>query len=153
MVGRDRFRHDLYARLTGLTVRLPPLAERKADLGLLVAALLPRITSAPITISPRAARALHRHDWPLNVRELERCLRAAALLAEDGRIDLPHLPAALRAGAPAARAEDDDARRRRTLETLLREHDGNISAVARALGTSRVQVHRWLKRYGLEKGG
>jgi transcriptional regulator of acetoin/glycerol metabolism len=93
-----------------------------------------------------------RHAWPFNVRELERVIEGAVLLAQGAeKIGLVHVEAALaeshRAGrAVAPRAVAGDALRER-LEALWVEHRGNVSAVARALGKSRAQIHRWRKRW------
>jgi DNA-binding NtrC family response regulator len=143
-VAAGRFRADLFARLSGVTLRIPPLCERREDLGLLLGRLLPRV-GARSALSGAAARALWLHDWPLNVRELERVLAAATALAGGGPIELAHLPEPLR--ARAATSADD--RLKGELTALLREHHGNVSAVARAVGKARTQVNRWLKRFAL----
>ena len=157
-VERGTFRRDLYARLAGYTCHVPPLRERKVDLGVLVAALLAsgKVGGAPgIRLHRDAARALVRHDWPMNIRELEQCLRAACALVEDGVITVEDLPAAL-ASAPAlaAREEPSDGAENEALrrELILRlvEHRGNVSEVARAMGKARQQVQRWLRRFQLE---
>ncbi len=167
MSSRGEFRHDLLARLSGLTVEVPPLRERREDLGLLVAALLKRLLgegAASVAFGLPAARALLLHPWPLNVRELEKALGVAAALAENGRIELAHLPASIRAppsppqgaaavGAPPRPLSPGDAVRRDEIVELLRAHQGNVTAVARAMGKARVQVQRWLKRFGLDPGG
>ncbi|HUS65431.1 MAG TPA: sigma 54-interacting transcriptional regulator [Kofleriaceae bacterium] len=160
LVARDVFRRDLYARLAGYAVRLPPLRQRREDLGLLVAALLPRVApGGDVRIGSAAARRLLRYDWPLNVRELEACLGVAAALARGAPIKLEHLPEALRSGPDDARPARDveeaafsaeDEGRRDELVELLRQHDGNVSAVARALGKARAQIHRWLRRYRID---
>jgi len=158
LVEAGAFRADLYARLAGFQLRLPPVRERTEDLGLLVGALLQRLAPARadrIRFSGEAARALLLHDWPLNVRELEQCLAAAIALAGDRAIGLEHLPEPVRAGANAAGAAapgptDEDRRRKDQIVALLREHGGNISAVARATGKARLQIQRWIKRYGLD---
>jgi transcriptional regulator with AAA-type ATPase domain len=162
MIGRDRFRRDLYARIAGFTIRLPGLRRRRDDLGLLVAALLARTVPADaageIKLHVDALRALLAHDWPLNVRELEACLGIAAALAGHGLIRHEHLPESVRGGEddeptsepPQMPLSEEDARRRDEIIALLREHHGNISAVARASGKARVQIHRWLKRYRLD---
>jgi transcriptional regulator with AAA-type ATPase domain len=144
-IARGRFRTDLHARLAGLTARLIPLRERRADLGLLIHALLHRLApaSSAVRIAAPAARALFEYDWPHNVRELEMCLRTAGALAGWGKIALRHLPEPI----AAARAADPQ---RHELSALLEAHRGNLAAVARALGTSRTQVHRLLKRCTLE---
>jgi DNA-binding NtrC family response regulator len=153
LVARGRFRADLLARVSGFRIDLPPLRERREDLGLIVAHLLERITGEPdaagTTFTEAAARALFRHDWPHNVRELEKVLAAAVVLAGRHPIDLAHLGPAL-ASTPAAAtpAEEDEALRARLVE-LLTQHEGNISAVARAMGKARMQIHRWMRRFGI----
>ena len=162
MVRAGDFREDFYARISGLSIRLPPLAERREDLGLLIRSLLGRVAPGGgerLELTTRAARALLRHGFPQNVRELEKALGSAAVLC-DGTIDLDHLPEALRSdrGPPASVAADasgsplgrEDRRVREELVGLLAEHHGNVSAVARAMGKGRMQVHRWLKRFGLD---
>jgi DNA-binding NtrC family response regulator len=154
LVRQELFRHDLYARLAGFSVRLAPLRERREDLGLLIAALLARSPFGHAAqLSANAARALVGYDWPLNVRELESCLLVASTLASGGAIRRRHLPEALRepaAGADDAAPRDDDPQRKTELMALLREHQGNITAIARATGWNRVQIHRWLKRFELD---
>ncbi|AKI99385.1 FHA domain-containing protein [Archangium gephyra] len=158
MVREGTFRSDLLARLSGLRLWIPPLRERREDVGLLVAELLRRLVPAGArgpSFTPAAARALFRYDWPRNVRELEHALALAVALSPE-RIDLEHLPAELQVKPPprapeAAPAEPpSDSRERDELLALLREHQGNVSQIAQALGTSRAQVHRLFKRHGLE---
>ncbi|MCC6525910.1 MAG: sigma 54-interacting transcriptional regulator, partial [Polyangiaceae bacterium] len=94
--AEERFRADLHARLAGFTLSLPPLRARAEDLGLLVAELLGRAGApSPVRLEHEAARALLRHAWPLNVRELDRALAAALALAGGEPIGLEHLPAEL----------------------------------------------------------
>jgi transcriptional regulator with GAF, ATPase, and Fis domain len=156
-VADGRFRRDLLARLSGLVVELPPLAERREDLAMLIAALLEAGDLGNLALTPAAARALFIHDWPDNVRELGMALATAGALAGRGPIDLAHLPRPLRAPAPgsaeAPEAEplsDDERAQREQLEALLAEHGGNISAVARAAGKARWQIHRWMRRFGID---
>ena len=152
-VEAGRFRVDLYARLAGLRVTLPPLRERLEDLGALVAASLARVRasgtarSQELGLSSAAAWALCRYRWPLNIRELDQAIAAAAAVTQGDRIDLHQLPEQVAGRAPAAAVE---AARRDELLALLRDHRGNLAAVARALGTSRAQVHRLLRRYELD---
>jgi len=159
MVAAGTFRQDLYARLLGVAVTLPPLRERRGDLGLLIARLLRRTPGgAEARFIPAAAYALLAHDWPLNVRELEHTLTAAVARAAGDPIDLCHLPgplatptasvvAAVAAISPAA---DDDPALRATLVAGLERHRGNVAALARELGKHREQVHRWLRRLGVD---
>jgi transcriptional regulator with GAF, ATPase, and Fis domain len=174
LVAREEFRADLFARISGLKVTLPPLRERREDLGLLIATLLQRVGATDrTTFDVQAARALYRYPWPLNIRELEKALEAAVVLAGDLAIECEHLPpaivSALVPGAdgvdsdpPGALASGDDdvdddrplspedLRRRDELARLLREHKGNVSAIARVMGKARMQIQRWIKRYKLD---
>ncbi|WP_437995109.1 sigma 54-interacting transcriptional regulator [Sorangium sp. So ce185] len=168
MVERGDFRGDLFARLSGFVLELPPLRKRREDLGLLIAALLRRAApdrAGEISLSCEAARVLLLREWRLNVRELEKCLATAIVLAGSGRVELGHLPPPVvvsrsslppevsRPEAPPSerpRPAPEDGARREALIRLLREHRGNISAVARAMGKGRTQIHRWIARYGIE---
>ncbi len=165
LVAAGTFRQDLYARLLGVTITLPPLRDRRGDLGLLIPRLLARIPGATgVRFTPAAAYALLEHDWPLNVRELERLLIAAVARATASVIDVGDLPDAL-AAAPAAGAmsgpapidaaggDDDDPAERARLIAALERHGGNVAAVARELGKHREQVHRWLRRLGIDATG
>ncbi len=103
LVEMGLFRRDLYARMFGLELQLPALRERREDLGILLAALLARMPGGDaVTFTPGAVRALLRHDWPLNIRELEKCLPAAVALAAGAPVDVEHLPMTIRRprGAP-----------------------------------------------------
>lgn len=148
----ERFRADLLARLSGFTVRLPSLRERLEDLGILIAALLARHADPSATISVDAMRVLLRHNWPLNVRELEHCLRAALALSPS-RIEIEHLPSSIREPGTIhqpprthRRLTSEQLARREELCALLTQHGRNISAVARHLKKDRVQIRRWMKQ-------
>jgi DNA-binding NtrC family response regulator len=151
LVSSDEFRPDLAARLRGHVLQMPALRERREDLGVICTELLARISDQPIGIDRAAARVLFAHDWPENVRELEHALRYAIAKAttEITTDDLPasvRRPAADRTPNPSPRPEDQRAR----IVALLAEHDGNLSAVARALHTSRTQLRRLIERYGID---
>ena len=143
-------------RLCGFTVNLSPLRERREDFGLLLSRLLRRIDAGKLTFTPEAGRAMLRHSWPGNIRELEKCLSRASILAQDGVVELEHLPPSVTA-APAApvrpseaQLSADDRARREQIVSLLREHGGNVTSVAKAMGKARTQVQRWLRRYDLD---
>ena len=98
LAAEQRFRSDLLARLSGLTLELPSVRERREDLGLLVRALVRRKHARSmdeVAFTCEAARALFLHGWPRNVRELEKALEAALVLAGRERIGPHHLPAAV----------------------------------------------------------
>ncbi|MBK9036092.1 MAG: sigma 54-interacting transcriptional regulator [Myxococcales bacterium] len=94
-----RFREDLYYRLSGATVALPPLRERPRELPLLVRELLAaacaRLGREPVEVTPAAMQVLARHRWPGNIRELKNALDYAAAACDGDAIDLWHLPPAL----------------------------------------------------------
>jgi DNA-binding NtrC family response regulator len=152
MVEAGEFRADLYARLAGYRLTLWPLRARREDTGLLVGTLLARLGVADLKLHPRAARALLTYRYPGNVRELERALEAAAALSQGGQVQAEHLPEPLQRSleAPGAEREAEEEARREELVALLREHGGNVTAVAKAMGKARMQVQRWLKRYALD---
>ena len=161
LVEEGTFRGDLFARLTGLEVELPPLCDRRADLGLLIPTLLRRAGApADVRFSREAARALFRWRWPHNVRELEKALALAVALSGAGRIELTHLPEVVRtapeprpdplAGHAVRPLSEADVTRRTELIELLRAHHGNVSAVARQMGVARMQIQRWCRRFHLD---
>ena len=161
-VKDERFRQDLFARISGLEVHLPALRERREDLGLLIRALIERHRGLDdVRLTRRAMRALLAYDWPANVRELEKALSLAMALAQDEPIGFEHLPDDVRAGpsAPdtatgsspvAVELNDEERARRDELLALLTEHKGNVTAVARQMGKARMQIHRWMKRFGID---
>ncbi len=147
LVAHGDFRSDLYARLAGFTFRLPPLRDRRQDLGVLVAALVGKRARA---LRPDAGRALLRYDWPLNVRELRQALEAAIAMAEGEAIGVAHLPDDIAGSASASPLGADPVQEK--LVASLTQHRGNVSQVARELGTARMQVQRWMRRFGIDPG-
>jgi sigma-54 dependent transcriptional regulator, acetoin dehydrogenase operon transcriptional activator AcoR len=167
LVKTEAFRGDLLARLKEVNVRVPTLRERIEDVLPLLAHFLEQEGSSARATFPFLL-ALAHYDWPYNVRELESAIKVALALTDGDVLELRHLPhqvqvvldahgtqvddgsgthpAVLRSDRPS-RLETPD---RQSLEALLREHAGNISAIARVFGKQRMQIHRWLKRYGLD---
>jgi DNA-binding NtrC family response regulator len=152
-IAAGEFRQDLFARLAGHQVSLPPLRRRRVDLGLLISRLLSRTGSTAARLSRDAGRALFEHAWPLNVRELDHALRRAVALAGADPIEPAHLglhaapPPDPTAPAPAPNAPPRD---RAALVALFAGHGGNVAAVARALGTSPSHVRRLVARHKLD---
>jgi transcriptional regulator with GAF, ATPase, and Fis domain len=161
-----RFREDLYARLNEYEVRLPPLHERKEDIYALTRAFMLRQGAADHVASVPFWFALLHHDWPYNVRELEAAIKRAIALAPGPRLELELLPDTVREavsdyGQPSAGDQPlptlEDAGEPSSslpaeseLRELLDRHRGNVAAVGRELGKARMQIHRWMKRYGIE---
>jgi DNA-binding NtrC family response regulator len=100
-VQAGRFREDLFYRLNVVHIELPPLRERREDIGLLASYFLERMRTrggrADLEFSPEAQSLLERHDWPGNVRELENAIEHAVALTEGKRILPSDLPASLSA--------------------------------------------------------
>jgi len=150
-VDEKRFRLDLYYRLAGIDVDLPPLRERLEDLPGLVAFLLKRLAGArrACRLDPAALAILQAYDFPGNVRELRNLLQRAVLTSRDGliRADDLHLPSGtaprLSSNQPLADLE------RNHISALLAEHNGHRNRVATALGITERTLYRKLKRYGL----
>jgi transcriptional regulator with PAS, ATPase and Fis domain len=165
LVAAGKFREDLYARLLGVTIGLPPLRQRHADLGILIPTLLRRLPRPDrIRFTPAAAARLFEYHWPRNVRELERTLAVMVALAGTQPIGVEHVPDEVRARTPespparievetpsALSAEEQDLKDR--LQTLLDEHDHNLAEVARKLGKDRTQIYRWVRRFGIHRDG
>ncbi len=161
MVESGQFRRDLFARLTGYRILLPSLRDRIADLGMLIGLVLRDVLpggEAHPGLETETARFLFAYDWPLNVRELEQSLRAAAVLAGGEALRPEHLPEMVRHG-PAQEPDEEegppslgpeDEEKRAQLVEAMRAHRGNISAVARALNKDRKQIQRWVKRFRLD---
>jgi DNA-binding NtrC family response regulator len=141
-VREGSFRADLYYRLQVLTLSLPALRDRPAELAKLTAAFLPR----GARLSAAAARAIERYPWPGNVRELKNTLWRAALLADGAPIEprhlsLPRLSAQTPAG-PVSLAEAE----RHAIDAALRATEGNKVHAAQLLGIARSTLIEKLKR-------
>jgi two-component system, NtrC family, response regulator AtoC len=131
------FREDLYYRLNGVTLRLPPLRERKDDIALLARHFLDRFAPEK-KLSARALQMLQQYTWPGNVRELLMLIQRACVLTASDTIDAEELPldvrdqnwksAAVRTGLTLAEMEKE------YIETVLQENEGHRGKTARALG-------------------
>lgn len=152
MVVRGDFRVDLLARLSGHQHTLTPLRERLEDMGLLVGALLQRSGvpgASERGFSNQAGRWLLSQRWALNIRELSQVLRVAAALADGPLIERAHLIARpLASPSEESLANPEELRQR--LVALLVKHHGNVSHVARDLGKSRMQIHRWMQKLAID---
>jgi len=161
-VAAGRFRADLFARLAGWQVVVPPLRERREDILLLADELHARTEGGArgrkLELTAHTAEALLLHNWPYNVRELEQVIAVSAVRAGGGVIRLEHLPGAIAArlgarstGSPSSIAMPDPnvLPDRDALERVLRHCDGNVAEVARHFGKDRRQIYRWLSRYEL----
>ena len=177
------FRSDLYARISAFVHRLTPLRERRGDVGLMVADLLPRIAAEraqKLRFAPDLATALVSHAFPLNVRELEHILSVACVTSTENLLRLEsvgdalkpsrtsHVPESSSRREPResslgeARASnlptrsaprplsDEDLKLKEELTAALTRTRGNVSEISRTMGKTRMQIHRWMKRFGLD---
>ncbi|UJR85800.1 Hypothetical protein I5071_78800 [Sandaracinus amylolyticus] len=151
-VEAGRFRRDLFFRLNGVRLRLPSLRERLEDVPALAEASLAKIANEPgmrrVTLGRSAIAALVAHAWPGNVRELEQALRRAVAIADDDELGAQHFELGGRGGP--ARADAHRELDRAMVERALRSANGNRTAAARALGISRVTIHRHIERLGID---
>ncbi len=161
LIEEKRFRADLYARLAGYVHQLRPLEMRLEDFGVLFGALLRRATgtsAVDVTLTTEAGWALLRHPWPLNVRELEQSISRATVLGKGAVLTAKHFPFVLEftprsTSSIQTKTASVDVALRSQLDELMREHCGNVTAVARALGKAPTQIQRWLKKVGLVADG
>ncbi|MBI3156677.1 MAG: sigma-54-dependent Fis family transcriptional regulator [Burkholderiales bacterium] len=148
LVRAGRFRADLYYRLAGAQLVLPPLRER-ADLGWLVERMLAGHAPPP-RLSPEAAAVLQRHPWPGNLRELRNAIDyAAAMAGPGGTIGLAELPDSLLAAVPDAPPGPTPRPEAQLLLQYLRAAGWNVTQVAHQLGISRMTVYRRMRRWGI----
>jgi DNA-binding NtrC family response regulator len=149
-----RFRQDLLFRLNTIEIHLPPLRERREDIGPLAMHFLGqharRYRKNISGFDPNAMQALHGHSWQGNVRELNHVVERAVLMAQGNCIKAGDL--ALRAGVSGSpRLEDmslEDVEGFLIKKALAR-YEGNVSHAANALGLSRSALYRRLQRFGM----
>ncbi len=175
-VNQSRFREDLFFRLSVVTVRVPPLRERREDIPLLVEAFLSTLeaTDKRHLFTQEIIEAMQRHDWPGNVRELRNFVeRRVVFDTADVELDGDHkvspsgrppagalvVPDEPTAGADiekpfrVAKEEIIEGFERRYLTALLAWAENNVSRAARKAKIDRMYLHRLLQHYGLRKSG
>ena len=162
-VAQGSFRRDLYFRLNVLSLRIPPLRERRQDIPLLVAHFLEKISRSSgqeHTLSDDALKAMLAYDWPGNVRELENCLDRACALNTGPMIHVGDLPSAISGAqgrAPAA-AESSSAKiipmadlEKQTILNTIVQLNGDKLLAARLLGIGKTTLYRKLKEYAAQE--
>ncbi|EJM20955.1 transcriptional activator of acetoin/glycerol metabolism [Pseudomonas sp. GM21] len=152
-VAEGRFREDLFYRIAGFAVQLPPLRER-SDKGSLLDLLLREETKGTrIRLEAGVRERLLTQPWPGNVRQLRTCLRTLVALALEGRVTLDDL-AELLPAAPATAALVENplgVSERQTLLTLIEAEHWHIAHVAARLGISRNTLYRKLRHHGISR--
>ncbi len=145
LIADGRFREDLFYRLDGIELKLPPLAQRPRDILPLARHFLPKGKR----LGEDAERALLRHAWPGNVRELRNTMQRAALLAQGDIVVAGDLN--LHGAGPAARASGADEPGREAIEAALERNGGVLAQAAAELGLSRQALYRRLDRHGIKR--
>jgi DNA-binding NtrC family response regulator len=168
-VEAGEFREDLFYRLHVVSIKLPPLRERKGDIPLLVSHFIEKhkreVKDRSLEISERALQILEDYSWPGNVRELENCILRTMLLARSNRIEGEDLPPEVRGegGEPTVSVPRDSAELRRMkwqlkrkaenevekvfLREALKRNKGNISKTALGVGMDRRQLQNLIRKH------
>ena len=150
MIARGEFREDLYYRLNGITLELPPLALR-TDKERLIREFLAAETNdgRPAAIEMDAFQQLLDYGWPGNVRELRNVIRTALAICDGGVVRLGDLPSEVRSSAPTQGCDRPAPIEREAVLQGIRACDGNMSRAAALLGISRNTLYRRCKRLGI----
>lgn len=152
------FREDLYYRLSEIVITIPPLREREGDATLLAHAFLNKFAKQQgrslAGFTPEALDVIEHHAWPGNVREMENCLKRAAIMSEGPQISVEDLGLQVSAQEQGPeplnlRQVRDEAERNAVVRVLGRV-DGNIAKAAELLGVSRPTLYDLLNRHGLK---
>jgi DNA-binding NtrC family response regulator len=163
-VKSGRFRRDLFYRLNGVTLPIPPLRKRPLEIGPLARAFVAKVSAEmgidPPEISEKTLSLLTQYSWPGNIRELRNTMERAVLLTTEGVIEPMHLPIdKLSAGWSSEEREtkpevtlsaDDQAAKERIVQALER-CAGNQTRAAELLGMSRQTLSKWLSRYDIPR--
>lgn len=150
------FRNDLFFRLSRFVIKLPPLRERREDIGLLARHFLAQLTrTSPMTLAPEALKLLLAYDWPGNVRELRNAIERAVILARPAgdQVRLEHLSFIPRGqgGEVVLRFGQDPSLEqieREYLRQVLAKFGGNRQQTAATLGLSERHIYRLIEKYG-----
>lgn len=151
-VRAERFRIDLYYRLQVVELAIPPLRERLGELRALAREFLPRTAKRlgrPVTgYTPDAWKALMRHAWPGNIRELEHAVERACAIAQGADIDLVDLPDAVRDSVHAPRPKLFRQQEADIVRAIVKRHAGDRVRAAEELGISVSTLRRRLRKPG-----
>ena len=156
LVEENRFRSDLYFRISTVLLRLPPLRERVEDIPILASHLIRRSAAelgrAAFDLSPGAVRRLQAHTWPGNIRELRNVLERTALLSAGNGLAAEDFGFDFERRTPAAGALSHLTLReaeRRLIEMALQEERGRVDRAAARLGISRSSLYQRIQKHGI----
>jgi two-component system, NtrC family, nitrogen regulation response regulator NtrX len=153
------FRRDLYYRLNGVPLHVPPLRERKTDIPLLAQHFLARACAAegipPKRLTPEAITVLEEYRWPGNVRELRNLMERAAILVEEADVRGEDLAPWLETGPAAEEASglrgEIERREVDAIRRALEQANWNVTQAASGLGIDRTNLHRKMRKYGIAR--
>jgi len=160
-VSEERFRMDLFYRLSVVTLTLPPLRERRNDIAPLARTFADQIAEsyglAPKSLSEDLVRALERYDWPGNIRELHNAIEAMMLMSGDDTLGTEALPEEYRA-QPGGACDDPSGSHSGLLKSgerdliveAIRSAGGNLTRATRSLGIAKSTLYLKLKRFGID---
>jgi two-component system NtrC family response regulator len=155
LIAQGRFREDLFYRVAEVSLRLPPLRERRGDLAVLARAFLQRYSrelGQPVRgFAPEALAAIEAYAWPGNVRELENKVKSGVILSEGPLVtaEALGLPVPEATGLPFSLREARASAERSTIVAALAAADGNMSRAAELLGVSRPTLYDLVDRLGI----
>jgi DNA-binding NtrC family response regulator len=160
-VAQGTFRRDLYFRLNVLTLRIPPLRERRQDIPLLAQHFLDRVNrdgQPKRELNDEALKAMLAYDWPGNVRELENCLDRACALATSSVLSMVDLPSSITAVQGPLTADGNGEAKiipiaeleKRTILNTIEQLNGDKLMAARLLGIGKTTLYRKLKEYAIQ---
>lgn len=156
LVRTRRFRDDLYYRVSTLTLRIPPLRERKGDIPILAASILrsicARMGKPEVRLDAAAEHELVAYPWPGNIRELANVLERAMILQHGERLRAEDLGLGTRRPVASGQAEETLSLRdleRLHISRVLRRTGGNVAEAARVLGIARRTLYDRIKALGI----
>lgn len=156
-LAEGKFREDLYYRLAVVVLNLPALREREGDVRVLAQEFLQRFSvqnkKEGISFDQEALKAMVRHSWPGNIRELENRVKRAVIMAEGKRITAQDLELSDIRLAPAGVTlkEAREAVEREMVNQALRKHSGKIAPAAADLGISRPTMYELMEKLGIHR--
>lgn len=156
-LAEGKFREDLYYRLAVVVLNLPALREREGDVRVLAQEFLQRFSAQNkkegISFDQEALKAMVRHSWPGNIRELENRVKRAVIMAEGKRITAQDLELSDVRLAPAGVTlkEAREAVEREMVNQALRKHSGKIAPAAADLGISRPTMYELMEKLGIHR--
>lgn len=155
LIEEDRFREDLYYRLSEIVFAIPPLRDRAGDAVLLAQALMHKFSRQQgrnlLGFKPDALDAIENYEWPGNVREMENCIKRSVIMTEGPHIAVEDL------GLESANKEPFNLRQvredaeRKAIAKVLSRVDGNMLRAAELLGVSRPTLYDLINRHGFKQ--